>query len=90
MLIDCREVDEYALVKIDGSQLYPLSIFASLVEQELSHEPKSKEIIIYCHHGIRSLNATYYLKDQGFTNVKSMQGGIDYWSIYVDQEKKRY
>ncbi|MEQ9070975.1 MAG: rhodanese-like domain-containing protein [Gimesia chilikensis] len=47
-------------------------------------------MIVYCHHGMRSLQVASWLSQNGFTNVKSMQGGIDAWSCEIDDTKPRY
>jgi rhodanese-related sulfurtransferase len=87
-LIDCREKDEFALCRIEGAELIPLSIFAGVAREHLAdlHEP----IIIYCHAGVRSARAALYLTQLGYTNVRSMAGGIDAWSLDVDPAVPRY
>jgi len=49
-----------------------------------------QEAIIYCHHGVRSLHAVQYLRQQGFQNTLSMQGGIDAWSNQIDPNLEKY
>jgi rhodanese-related sulfurtransferase len=51
---------------------------------------KDKEIIVQCHHGRRSMQVAATLRGLGFTNVKSMAGGIDLWSIDIDPQVPRY
>jgi rhodanese-related sulfurtransferase len=51
---------------------------------------KTKPIIVHCHHGVRSLRVTHWLRDRGFAAVSSMQGGIDAWSTEVDPNVPRY
>ena len=85
-LIDVRGPDEHELASIKG---------AKLLTQELSDEivtswDKDAAIILYCHHGVRSLNAAKFLNQKGFTNVRSMTGGIDAWSTEVDSDVPRY
>ena len=53
----------------------------------LSHED---EIITHCHHGVRSLTAAEILKEMGFAKVRSMTGGIDEWSVQIDETVARY
>lgn len=88
VLVDCREADEYAFCRLNGAQLIPLSQFQVQATRELS-DTKAK-IIIYCHHGVRSLYATQFLRDQGYTNTYSLSGGIDLWSIEIDSSIPRY
>ncbi|WP_339727624.1 rhodanese-like domain-containing protein [uncultured Gimesia sp.] len=88
VLLDCREQDEYNLVNISESQLLPMSEIQQRVSELDEH--RAAEIIVYCHHGMRSLQVTTWLQQEGFTNVKSMQGGIDAWSCQIDDSKTRY
>jgi rhodanese-related sulfurtransferase len=88
LLIDCRELGEFAFCRIEGARLVPLSNFSGPAEAEfLTNDTPA---IIYCHHGVRSLNAVFYLRDKGFTHTYSMRGGIDIWSQKVDSEVPRY
>ena len=48
------------------------------------------EIIVYCHHGMRSLQATRILKGMGFKKVKNLAGGIDAWAAAFDEKMPRY
>jgi rhodanese-related sulfurtransferase len=88
LLIDCRELHEYTHCRIQGATLVPLSNFMGPAETEFSRE--DTPAIIYCHHGVRSLNAVFYLREQGFTHTYSMAGGIDQWSLLIDSEISRY
>lgn len=88
LLIDCREQHEYDFCHIDGSILVPLSSFAGKAEAILKHS--DQQVLIYCHHGVRSLHAVRYLTEQGFPNTLSIQGGIDLWSLRVDSNIPRY
>ncbi len=87
--IDCREQDEYAICRIEGSTLVPLSNFAAATEPALP-EDKDQAIIVYCHHGMRSLRASKFLRQKGHGQVWSMTGGIDLWSQEIDAEVVRY
>lgn len=86
VLLDVREPWEHALAKLDGSVLIPLGT----LPQALTKLDKTTEIIAYCHHGMRSADATGFLIQQGFANVKNLVGGIDAWSIQVDNAIPRY
>jgi len=87
-LIDCREPDEWALCRIEGAEPIPLSIFSGAAAQLLLD--KQEPIVIYCHGGVRSLRAGQYLAELGYTDVRSMAGGIDAWSLEVDPSVPRY
>jgi rhodanese-related sulfurtransferase len=86
VLLDVREQWEYALAKLEGSVLIPLGT----LPQALDKLDRQTEIIAYCHHGMRSADATGFLLQQGFPNVKNLIGGIDAWSAQVDSSVPRY
>ena len=87
-LIDCREQDEWDICHIDGAELMPLTRFGEEAEAKL--QDATQRLIIYCHHGMRSLRAASWLRQKGFDKVQSMAGGIAAWSDYVDPEMPRY
>jgi adenylyltransferase/sulfurtransferase len=86
VLLDVREQWEFDLAKLNGSTLIP---FATL-PQSLGKLNRETEIVAICHHGMRSADATNFLLQQGFSNVKNLVGGIDAWSAQVDQSVPRY
>ena len=86
VLLDVREEWEYSLARIDGSILVPLGT----LPQSLTRLNRESEIIAICHHGMRSADATNFLLQQGFSNVKNLVGGIDAWSVQVDASVPRY
>lgn len=86
VLLDVREGWEFSLAKIDGSILVPLGT----LPQSLTRLDRGSEIIAICHHGMRSADATNFLLQQGFSNVKNLVGGIDAWSTQVDGTVPRY
>ena len=86
-LIDVRESDEWALNRIPKAELIPLSEFQKRGPEELAEK---EDIVLYCHHGMRSGRAQAFLKAQGYTTVLNLTGGIDAWSIEVDPTVKRY
>lgn len=85
-LLDVREPWEYALAKLEGSQLIPLGT----LPQSLGKLDRNVEIVAYCHHGMRSADAVGFLLQQGITQVKNLIGGIDAWSVEVDPTVLRY
>lgn len=88
VLLDCREEDEFQIVRIEGSTLMPLSQLETRVGELDPH--KQDEIIVHCHHGGRSLRATKWLRAHGFEKVASMAGGIDDWAVKIDSSLGRY
>jgi rhodanese-related sulfurtransferase len=81
ILLDVREPWEFDTAKIEGSRLMPMGEVPSRAHQELNPEER---VIVLCHHGVRSLNVTVWLRQQGFDHAQSMRGGIDAWSRIVD------
>jgi rhodanese-related sulfurtransferase len=87
-LIDCREDDEWHLCRIEGATLIPLSSFADSAPPRLAD--KAARLIVYCHHGMRSLRAAQWLRHQGYDHAQSLRGGIDLWSELIDPSVPRY
>ena len=86
VLVDVREEWEYNLAKIEGSVLIPLGT----LPQSLDKLDPGTEIVALCHRGMRSADAINFLYQQGYKNVKNLVGGIDAWSLQVDQSVPRY
>ncbi|MFL5581067.1 MAG: molybdopterin-synthase adenylyltransferase MoeB [Gemmatimonadaceae bacterium] len=85
-LIDVREPHEHAYARIEGARLVPL---AAVPRAAASMDP-SRELVLYCHHGMRSLAAAERLRELGFARVVNLAGGIDRWSAEVDPKVRRY
>lgn len=91
LLLDCREPDEFAFCRIDGATLLPLGELERRADElEDDEGRRDRPIVVYCHHGRRSLRAAALLRALGFTDVRSMAGGIDLWSQRVDDQVPRY
>lgn len=75
LLLDVREQSEYDAGHIPGVKLIPTGQIAS----RLSEIPKDKPVIVTCRTGNRSAAVTQLLKEQGYTNVHNMEGGIVAW-----------
>jgi rhodanese-related sulfurtransferase len=86
LLVDVREPWEYELCRIEGAKLIPLGTLAANVNVLLDAD----DVICYCHHGIRSLDAAAWLRFQGVATAKSLAGGIERWSVDVDSKIPRY
>jgi rhodanese-related sulfurtransferase len=88
VLVDCRQPEEYAICRIEGSTLIPLG---DLRERAGEIAPDDDSlVVVYCHHGVRSLTGAMMLMQAGMTNVASMAGGIEAWSVQVDPSVPRY
>jgi rhodanese-related sulfurtransferase len=88
LLLDCRTPAEHALAHIRGAMLVPMDEIATRLESLREHEERM--IVVYCHHGRRSMNVTMAMRRYGFPNVKSMSGGIHQWSSEIDPSVPQY
>lgn len=89
ILIDVREPPEFALSRVEGSELIPMqSIPAEL--QRLEGMADARALLMLCHHGVRSLQVVSWLRAHGIENCFSVAGGIDRWSREVDPGVPRY
>jgi rhodanese-related sulfurtransferase len=75
-LLDVREPEEYAESRIEGCTLIPLGELEQRAAKELS---KADDIVAYCAHGMRSLQAVMVLRSLGFEKIRSLEGGIAAW-----------
>jgi rhodanese-related sulfurtransferase len=86
LLLDVREPWEFAICRIEGSQLLPMGqIVASLGRLD----PR-RETVVICHHGIRSQQVARYLEHQGFQHIVNLSGGVDAWARRVDPTMPTY
>ncbi|MCA9063425.1 MAG: rhodanese-like domain-containing protein [Planctomycetaceae bacterium] len=88
LLLDCREQSEWDGGHIDGAMLMPMSAIRDRLDE--LDEWKGGNIVVYCHHGGRSLRVTGFLRQNGFPQTWSMAGGIDQWSVQIDPSIPRY
>ena len=88
-LLDVREPAEFTMASLPESSLIPLGELMRRCEAELGHR-RDDEIIVICHHGIRSAMAAGWLRRQGFNRVKNLDGGIDRWARQADRSLPRY
>jgi rhodanese-related sulfurtransferase len=86
-LIDVREPWEFATAHVQGSVDMPMGDVPARAHRELDPEER---LVVMCHHGMRSMNVTVWLRNQGFEQVQSLRGGIDAWSAEVDPAVPRY
>lgn len=93
-VLDVREEDERLICAIpvppDVPDFHvPIGAIPDQVDplrQALGDRP----LVIYCHHGIRSLATARWLIDRGFAEVANLEGGIDAWSLAIDPGVPRY
>jgi adenylyltransferase/sulfurtransferase len=87
-LLDVRNPDEYAYCRLPDSQLIPLPELPHRADEVTP--PAGALVVVYCHHGIRSLSGAAILAQAGHPNVASLAGGIDAWSLLIDPAVPRY
>jgi len=85
-LLDVRHPQEYALCRIEGSRLIPLPLLPDRLEELDAARPT----VVICHTGVRSAEATRFLRDAGFAGARNLAGGIDAWSAEIDPSIPRY
>ena len=88
-LIDVREPTEFQLAGIDGAELIPMQTVPAELSR-LDAQADETPLIVFCHHGVRSLNVVHWLREQGVAACQSMSGGIDRWSLEIDPSVPRY
>jgi rhodanese-related sulfurtransferase len=86
VFLDCREPWEYQAAHIDGTKHIPMQDIPARI-QELDPD---EHIVVICHHGVRSMNVTAWLRQQGYEKAQSVSGGIDRWSRVVDSRVPTY
>ena len=87
-VVDVRDPDEYEYCRLAAAALIPLITVAADAAAKLPD--KDADIIVYCHHGMRSMQAVEQLRAMGYKNARSMAGGIDKWSQEIDSTVRRY
>ncbi|HKP15544.1 MAG TPA: molybdopterin-synthase adenylyltransferase MoeB [Gemmatimonadaceae bacterium] len=85
-LLDVREPYEWLIARLPDARLVPLDALPDAV-QSLD---RAAELVVYCHHGIRSAVAVTWLRERGFLRARNLTGGIDRWSREVDPSTRRY
>ena len=86
LLLDVREPWEYEKCHLEDSLLIPMRQIPSAMN-ELDQD---QEIIVICHHGIRSRSVAMYLANNEFSQVINLTGGIDAWAKQVDHTMPTY
>jgi molybdopterin/thiamine biosynthesis adenylyltransferase/rhodanese-related sulfurtransferase len=88
VLVDIREPWEREVVAIDGSALVPMAQL--LTDQARTVMEPDDRVILYCHHGVRSEYARDVLRENGWSDVTHLAGGVDDWVRRVEPDKPRY
>ena len=85
-LLDVRELYEYRICRLNDSLHIPIHEFLNRIV-EVS---KERDLVVLCHHGIRSAMVVNYLKKNGYEKVYNLEGGINRWAIEIDPEMTKY
>ena len=88
-MLDVRTPEEWDICHIEGSVLIPMNE----IQRRLDEIPEDKEIVVICHHGIRSaqvLSALAHYFDYDLSKLYNLRGGIDLYSTAADQTVPRY
>ncbi len=87
VVLDVREPWEIETASLAGSTNIPMNDIPARFKEELDPQ---KHVVVVCHHGVRSMNVTAWLRQQGFENVQSLRGGIDRWAREIDPKIPLY
>jgi rhodanese-related sulfurtransferase len=86
LLLDVREPWEFDRACIEGSTLVPMRT----IPERLQDFNPDQEIVVICHHGIRSRMIGLYLENHGFSNIINLTGGVEAWAREVDPDMETY
>ena len=85
VLLDVREDWETALCRLENATHIPIEE----IEFRTTELDPADEIVVYCHHGVRSAAVANFLRQQGFKAV-NLAGGLDSWASSIDRTMRRY
>ena len=86
LLLDVREPWEFERCHLEGAELLPM---ASIPSRYGQIDPE-RQVVVICHHGVRSFHVARFLEHNGFTNVINLTGGVDAWAKEVDPKMAVY
>ena len=86
LVLDVREPWEYGICRIPGALSFPMQN----IPLRSSELPRETDIVVVCHHGMRSLQVANYLAQAGFDRVYNLSGGIAAWAEQIDPSMPRY
>lgn len=92
IVLDVRTQPEWDICRLRDAKLLPLQSLELRIDELKDDvgQDLTRRIVVHCHHGRRSLTATYILRAAGFTNVTSLAGGIHLWSQDIDPAVATY
>jgi len=86
LFVDVRAPWEYELCPVDGAKLIPMGS----IQENLQALDVDKDVVCYCHHGMRSMDVAAWMRGQGVQRAKSLAGGTERWSLEIDPRVPRY
>jgi rhodanese-related sulfurtransferase len=86
LLLDVREPWEWEKCHLNEARLLPMGEILNHIDTL----DKSQEIVIICHHGVRSMQVARYFESIGFERLINLKGGIDAWAKTVDKSMATY
>lgn len=86
IIIDVREPWEHEIAKIEQAELIPMNS----IPQKLETLERTQPYVLFCHHGLRSMQVALYLEKNGFTDVSNLLGGIEAWRQKIDPSISSY
>jgi rhodanese-related sulfurtransferase len=89
VLVDVREPEECAVARLGTAEYIPMSLVPAAF-QRLEGMAGEGDLLVLCHHGVRSLQVVAWLRERGLDNCYSVAGGIDRWSREIDPAIPRY
>lgn len=85
-LLDVREAWELNICALPGALHIPMGQVPARTEEL---DPK-QELVVICHHGVRSLRVAHFLESRGFSKLYNLQGGVDAWAREIDPAMRKY
>jgi rhodanese-related sulfurtransferase len=86
LFVDVREPWEHQTAHIEGAKLIPLG----QIPANFGELDAAEDVVLFCHHGMRSLDAAAWLRSQGVEGARSMTGGIERWAVEIDPKVPHY
>lgn len=85
-LLDVREAFEVRIAALPGARHIPLG----QLQHRVGELEGARDVVVFCHHGVRSKTGAWILMQAGIPGVRSLKGGIDAWSLQVEPKVARY
>lgn len=86
IFLDVREDSELAICRIEGALHIPMG----QIPDRFESLPREAPLVVFCHHGMRSMHVLQFLEAKGFENGVNLAGGIHAWATDVDPNVTKY